>query len=248
MSKFETFAALHVPGTPLILFNVWDAGSAKVAAQAGASAIATGSASVATAHGVSDAEALPLELALANAERVVASVDLPVSIDFEGGYAVDEDALAANLAALAATGAVGCNFEDQVIGGTGMHAIEVQAARIAAARRGAGPDFFLNARTDIFLQAQPDTHDQAKADAAIERANAYAAAGASGFFVPGLADLDLLAKICAASPLPVNFMAFPGAPDAKAVAATGIARISHGPFPHLLALRAFEDAAREAFA
>lgn len=248
MSKFESFAALHVPGTPLVLFNVWDAGSAKVAEKAGARAIATGSASVATAHGVSDAEALPLALALANAERIVAAVDLPVTIDFEGGYAVDEDMLVTNLATLAATGAIGCNFEDQVIGGEGIHAVDVQTKRIAAARRGAGSDFFLNARTDIFLQAKPDTHDQAKVDAAIERAHAYAEAGASGFFVPGLANLDLLAKVCAASPLPVNFMAFPGAPSAKDVAAAGIARISHGPFPHMLALKAFEDAARAAFA
>jgi 2-methylisocitrate lyase-like PEP mutase family enzyme len=248
VTKFESFAALHVPGKPLVLFNVWDAGSAKVAERAGAKAIATGSASVATAHGVDDAEGLPIALALANAERIVAAVELPVTIDFEGGYAIDEEALAGNMAALVATGAVGCNFEDQVIGGEGMHAVTVQAGRIAAARRGAGPDFFLNARTDIFLQARPDTHDASKADAAIERAHAYAEAGASGFFVPGLADLDLLAKVCAASPLPVNFMAFPGAPSAEAVAAAGVARISHGPFPHMLALKAFEDAARAAFA
>lgn len=248
MTKFESFAALHVPGKPLVLFNVWDAGSAKVAARAGAKAIATGSASVATAHGVNDAEGLPLALALANAERIVAAVELPVTIDFEGGYATDEETLAGNMAALVATGAVGCNFEDQVIGGEGMHAVTVQAGRIAAARRGAGPDFFLNARTDIFLQAKPDTHDASKADAAITRAHAYAEAGASGFFVPGLADLDLLAKVCAASPLPVNFMAFPGAPSAEAIAAAGVARISHGPFPHMLALKAFEDAARAAFA
>jgi 2-methylisocitrate lyase-like PEP mutase family enzyme len=248
VTKFESFAALHVPGKPLVLFNVWDAGSAKVAERAGAKAIATGSASVATAHGVDDAEGLPIALALANAERIVAAVELPVTIDFEGGYAIDEEALAGNMAALVATGAVGCNFEDQVIGGEGMHAVTVQAGRIAAARRGAGPDFFLNARTDIFLQARPDTHDASKADAAIERAHAYAEAGASGFFVPGLADLDLLAKVCAASPLPVNFMAFPGAPSAEAVAAAGVARISHGPFPHMLALKACEDAARAAFA
>lgn len=248
MSKFESFAALHVPGKPLVLFNVWDAGSAKVAERAGAKAVATGSASVATAHGVDDAEGLPIALALANAERIVQAVDLPVTIDFEGGYAVEEEPLARNMAALAATGAIGCNFEDQVVGGEGMHPIPVQVARIAAARRGAGTDFFLNARTDIFLQAKPDTHDAAKADAAIERAHAYAEAGASGFFVPGLADLALLARVCAASPLPVNFMAFPGAPSARAVAEAGVARISHGPFPHLLALKAFEDAAREAFA
>lgn len=247
MSKFETFGALHVPGAPLILFNVWDAGSAKVAERAGAKAIATGSASVATAHGVNDAEGLPIELVLANAGRIVVAVDLPVSIDFEGGYAIEQEPLARNVAALAATGAIGCNFEDQVIGGTGMHPIGLQAARIAAMRRATGPAFFLNARTDIFLQARPDTHDREKADAAIERAHAYAEAGASGFFVPGLADLALLERVCAAAPLPVNFMAFPGAPSAKAVAEAGVARISHGPFPHMLALKAFEDAATAAF-
>jgi len=244
MSRFDQFAALHVPGAPLVLVNVWDAGSAKAVAAAGAKAIATGSASVAAANGYSDAEALPLDLALGNAARIVGAVDLPVSIDFEGGYAVAPDALASNVALLAATGAIGCNFEDQVIGGSGMHAPEVQAARIAAIRAATGPAFFINARTDIFLQATPETHDSAKVDAAIARAHAYAAAGASGFFVPGLADLDLLARVCRESPLPVNFMAFPGAPDAAAVAAAGVARISHGPFPYRAAMQAVEDAAR----
>ena len=246
--KFDRFAALHVPGEPLVLFNVWDAGSARAAERAGALAIATGSASVAAAHGLEDAEALPMALALANARRIVEAVALPVTIDFEGGYAAEPDALEANFAALAATGAIGCNFEDQIIGGEGIYALETQVRRIAAARAGAGDAFFLNARTDIFLQAAPGTHDRAKADAAIARAHAYAEAGASGFFVPGLADLDLLAHVCAASPLPVNFMAFPGAPSARAVAAAGVARISHGPFPYRLALKAFEDAARAAFA
>jgi 2-methylisocitrate lyase-like PEP mutase family enzyme len=124
------------------------------------------------------------------------------------------------------------------------HAIEVQAGRIAAIRTATGPKFFINARTDIFLQAASETHDAAKVDDAIARAHAYAAAGASGFFVPGLADLDLLARVCRESPLPVNFMAFPGAPDAAAVAAAGVARISHGPFPFRAAMRAVEDAAR----
>ncbi|MEG3179170.1 isocitrate lyase/PEP mutase family protein [Sphingomonas sp. LT1P40] len=243
-ARFDRFAALHVSGDPMILFNIWDAGSAKVAAQAGARAIATGSASVAVANGFLDAEELPIDLALANAERIVRAVDLPVTIDFEGGYAVDPEAVGRNVARLAATGAIGCNFEDQVIGGSGIHDVAVQAARIAAIRAATGPAFFINARTDIFLQAKADTHDEAKVDAAIERAHAYAAAGANGFFVPGLADLDLLKRVCWESPLPVNFMAFPGAPDSASVAKAGVARISHGPFPHRLAMKAFEDAAR----
>ncbi len=241
--KYRVFASLHRPGDPIILYNAWDAGSAKAVAEAGAQAIATGSASVAAAHGFHDAEALPLELALANAERVVAAVGLPVTIDFEGGYAVDPEPLAANMKRLAATGAIGCNFEDQVVGGEGLHSVERQAARIRAARAAAGPDFFLNARTDIFLKAKAETHDDAKVNAAIERASAYAEAGASGFFVPGLANLRLLERVCAASPLPVNFMAFPGAPSAADVAAAGIARISHGPFPYKLAMKALKEAA-----
>ena len=241
--KEQTFADLHRPGDPLILYNAWDAGSAKVIAEAGAKAIATGSASVAAAHGFSDAEAIPLDLALANAARIAAAVELPVTIDFEGGYSADPAEGAANVARLRDAGAVGCNFEDQMIGGEGLHPIALQAARIRAIRDAAGPGFFVNARTDLFLKAKPEAHDAALIEAALERARAYADAGASGIFVPGLARLDLLARFCAASPLPVNFMAFPGAPEAAAVAQAGVARISHGPFPYKLAMKALKQAA-----
>ena len=241
--KARAFAALHRPGDPVVLYNAWDAGSARVVAEAGAKAIATGSASVAAAHGFQDAEELPLELALANAARVAGAVDLPVTIDFEGAYSVEPDGVAANVKRLAETGAIGCNFEDQVIGGEGLHSIEVQTARIRAARAAVGPDFFINARTDIFLKTRAATHAPEAIEEAIARARAYAEAGASGFFVPGLVDLDQLAQICSASRLPVNFMAFPGAPAAEAVAAAGVARISHGPFPHKLAMQALKEAA-----
>ncbi|MEA3001332.1 MAG: hypothetical protein QOH81_120 [Sphingomonadales bacterium] len=246
--KARLFASLHRPGEPVILYNAWDAGSAAAVAEAGAKAIATGSWSVAAAQGFHDAEALPLELALANAERVAKSVALPVTIDFEGGYAVEPEALGSNMARLAATGAIGCNFEDQVIGGDGLHPVERQAARIRAARAAVGPDFFINARTDIFLKAGADTHDAAMVEAALERGRAYAEAGASGFFVPGLADLALLKRVCEASPLPVNFMAFPGAPGYAEVAAAGIGRISYGPFPYRLALKALKEAAMTVYA
>src|SRR4051812_12795750 len=128
--KARAFAALHKPGDPLILYNAWDAGSAKIIAAAGAKAIATGSFSVAGAQGYDDREAFPLDLALANAERIVRAVDLPVTIDFEGGYAVEPDVLADNFKRLATTGAIGCNFEDQVVGGDDLHPVAVQAARI----------------------------------------------------------------------------------------------------------------------
>jgi 2-methylisocitrate lyase-like PEP mutase family enzyme len=245
--KARAFAALHRPGQPVVLFNAWDPGSAKTVAEAGAKAIATGSASVAAAHGFGDAEALPLELALANAARVVRSVELPVTIDFEGAYGTGPEAVAANMKRLAETGAAGCNLEDQVVGGEGLYPVEAQAERLRAARSAVGPDFFINARTDIFLKTKAATHDIAAIEDALVRARAYAEAGASGFFVPGLVDPHQLAQICVASPLPVNFMAFPGAPAAPVVAAAGIARISHGPYPYLLVMNALKRAAEAVY-
>jgi 2-methylisocitrate lyase-like PEP mutase family enzyme len=245
-NRARLFASLHRPGEPVVLFNIWDAGSAKAVAEAGAKAVATGSHSVAEALGFPDGQGLPIALALENAERVVRAVDLPVTVDFEGAYAVEPEGVAANVARLAATGAIGCNFEDQVIGGEGLHPVELQAARIRAARAAAGEDFFLNARTDVFLKAPRDRHDSAMADEAIARGRAYADAGASGFFVPGLIDLDLLGWICASSPLPVNYIAVPGGPSSSQVAAAGVARISHGPFPYRRAMAALKQWAEEA--
>ena len=92
---------------------------------------------------------------------------------------------------------------------------------LKAARRAVGDAFFINARTDIFLKAKPDTHDAAAADAAIERALAYADAGASGYFIPGLANLELVERITKASPIPVNAMWLPGGPRNEQWASAG---------------------------
>src|SRR5512139_4073753 len=120
MSMFEDFVRLHVPGEPLVLFNVWDVGSAIAVAKAGAKAIATGSASVAMANGFGDGQELPMDFVLANAKRIADAVDLPVTVDFEGAYSADPGEAGQNIAKLAATGVVGCNFEDQVVGGEGL--------------------------------------------------------------------------------------------------------------------------------
>lgn len=246
MSKFETFAALHVPGDPLILYNAWDAGSAKAAERAGAKAVATGSWSVADAHGFGDGEGLPLDLTIANAERMVGATELPVTIDFEGGYAVEPEAVASNVVRLAATGAIGCNFEDQIVGDEGLHPTAFQADRIQTIRAAVGADFFVNARTDMFLKAKPDSHDAAMVDKAIERAHAYADAGASGFFAPGLVDPALIERLTKASPLPVNVMWWVGVPDRRTLASAGVARISHGPGPYRAAMATYEAGLRSA--
>src|SRR5215210_304903 len=143
MGKFERFAALHVPGNPIILFNIWDVGSALAAVRAGAKALATGSHPVADANGWPDGEQVPIEFALANAKRVVDAVELPLTVDFESAYSTDPEKGGANVARLAQSGAVGCNFEDQVIGGEGLHPLDLQVRRIRAIRASVGDQFFI---------------------------------------------------------------------------------------------------------
>src|SRR3954449_5710882 len=243
-SKFETFAALHVPGDPVVLYNIWDVGSALAVVQAGARALATGSHPVADANGWPDGQNVPIEFAFANAKRIVDAVELPVTVDFEGAYSADPEEGGANVARLAETGAVGCNFEDQVVGGEGVHPLDLQAKRIAAIRRAVGDDFYINARTDLFLKTQ--TYDDALVGEVVERGKAFADAGASGFFVPRLADPKQIERVVRDVPLPLNVIAFPAAPDKSVWASAGVARISHGPFPHRALMKQFEEMAREA--
>lgn len=242
------FHQLHVPGKPLTLFNIWDAGSAMAVVRAGAPAVATGSWSVAAAHGVADGEALPLEAVLANARRIADAVDVPVTLDFEAGYGASPEAVGESVARLIATGAIGVNIEDRIIGRDALQSPAEQAKRLAAARAAAdraGVPLFINARTDIFLNSPAATHSAAMVDEAIARARAYADAGASGFFVPGLVDEKLLESVCRECALPVNVMMFAAAPSAARCAELGVARISHGPGPYRAMAKWLEAAARE---
>lgn len=229
-SNYEIFAALHVPGDPVILYNIWDVGSALAVVAAGAKALATGSHPVADANGWPDGQKVPMEFVFANATRIVAAIEVPLTVDFESAYSADPEEGADNVARLKATGAVGCNFEDQVIGGEGLHPLDLQVKRIAAIRQAVGSDFYVNARTDLFLKTQ--TYDDALIGQVAERGKAFADAGASGFFVPRLSNPKQIERVVREVPLPLNVIAFPGAPDKKVWADAGVARISHGPFPH----------------
>ncbi|TCL72236.1 isocitrate lyase/phosphoenolpyruvate mutase family protein [Rhizobium sp. BK251] len=249
--RARAFDELHRQGSPVVLYNIWDAGTAKAVADAGAKALATGSWSVAAAHGFGDGEKLPLEALLAAVKEITAVTDLPLSVDFEGAYAVEPKHAAENVARLIDAGAIGINFEDQVVGGDGLHSTEAQAARIRAIRDmadGRGIPFFINARTDLFLREGDDSKHAGLVDAAIERGRAYAAAGASGFFVPWVIDPALIEKICAASSLPVNVMMRPGAPDIKTLAGLGVRRVSYGPGPYRVMIEKLKEAAAAVFA
>ncbi|WP_114521959.1 isocitrate lyase/phosphoenolpyruvate mutase family protein [Altererythrobacter sp. ZODW24] len=247
MTSVSEFAAMHVPGNPLVLCNIWDAASARIAAEAGAKALATGSSALAGALGFDDAQAIPFDMLIGAVERIQAVSDLPLTVDFEAGYSDDLAGVAENAQRLTDMGVVGCNFEDQVIGGQGLIETARQAELIAAV---AATGLFVNARTDVFLErlrAGENANDPELLPEVLERGHAYAAAGAGSFFIPGLSDSTLIAVICEKSPIPVNVMRLPDMASNAALADLSVARISYGPAPWNEAMAAFRRIAEAAY-
>ncbi|WP_417431170.1 isocitrate lyase/PEP mutase family protein [Kiloniella sp.] len=237
--KAVAFRNLHEKGNPLVLYNIWDPGTAKIAASSGAPAIATGSWSVAEAFGFPDGEKLPRDLAMENINRICNSVDIPVSMDLEAGYGTSPEQVAQSVILAGQNGAVGANFEDQIIDGKGLYSIEDQVARVAAARKASNTlniPIFINARTDIFLQASEADDQKELLKEVITRGQAYADAGADGFFVPALTDASLIRELCDTCPLPINIMMMSGCSSIRELANLGVARISHGPGPFRAAM------------
>jgi 2-methylisocitrate lyase-like PEP mutase family enzyme len=247
--KAEQLRGLHIPGKPLVLFNIWDAGSAKAIATAGAKAIATSSWSMANANGYADGERIPLALAIDNLRRIVAATDLPVTIDLESGYGDAVEAVEQTIQFAIEAGAVGCNLEDSFPANGKLRETRDQADRIRHARRTADAahmGLFLNARTDVFFQRAAEPHTEAMVAETIERARAYADAGADGLFTPGLTDIALIARLAQGSPLPLNIMVGDATSPTRALAEHGVARVSHGAAPYIVAMKALEEAARAA--
>lgn len=240
IKKATEFADLHVKGAPIVLYNAWDAGSAKAIAAAGARAIATSSSAVAAAQGYADGEQLPLALAEQILGRIAATVDVPVTVDFEGGYSEDDRDLSSNVSRLLDAGIIGINFEDRVVKGERLYSVDRQAQRIATIRNTAerkGISLFINARTDVFLGQSGDVGE------AVTRATAYASAGASGFFIPGLTNDAEIRRIADESPLPVNVMVMDGLSALDQLAKLGVARVSYGPIPYVETMSALEKRA-----
>jgi 2-methylisocitrate lyase-like PEP mutase family enzyme len=251
LEKAERFAALHIKGSPLVLYNAWDAGSAKAVCDAGAPAIATSSWAVAAAHGYADGEKIPRHLVEQIIAPIVATIDIPVTVDFEGGYSDDDDILAENVARLLDLGVIGINFEDRVVSGNGLYSVERQSRRIEAIRKIAdkrGVPLFINARTDLFLTAASGDDHSAHVEAAKTRAAAYAQAGASGFFVPGLRSEALIGELCKAATLPLNVMVMEGLPSGPRLSELGVARVSYGPVPFIEAIEKLKTAASRIYA
>jgi 2-methylisocitrate lyase-like PEP mutase family enzyme len=226
--KAELLRSLHVPGSPLIVTNVWDAVTARIVSDVpGVKALATASHSISFAHGVPDGEGLTVDQALAAAKLIIDATELPVSVDFEKGYAEDAKGVEANVARLIEIGAAGINIEDSVGAPKApQFDIETAAARVAAARKAgavAGVPIVINARVDTLAGPNGEW------DEAVKRANAYLEAGADCIFFLGLDSEEKVKRALAEVNGLISVIGGPGMVPLKRLAELGVARVSFGP-------------------
>jgi 2-methylisocitrate lyase-like PEP mutase family enzyme len=233
--KATTLLELHRAPELLTVVNVWDVVSARtVASVEGTKALATASHSIAATFGYEDGENIPLDLMLDMVGRIVASTDLPVTADLEGGYGDPAETIRRAIG----LGVVGANIEDQ------MRPLPEAAANVEAimeVARTEGVDFVLNARTDAFVKGRDRDQGEVLADA-IERGRAYLDAGAPVVFVPGrLSEEQIVAIVDAWGPQRLTLIGIPGLPSLARLEELGVARVSYGPMSQNVALTALQD-------
>jgi 2-methylisocitrate lyase-like PEP mutase family enzyme len=224
-AKADRLRGLHKRGQPVVMANVWDAGSAKVVAEAGFPAVATTSSGMAVSLGWADGEQTPPEEIFAAVRRIARTLQVPLSADLEGGYGLQaEDFVQRMLEA----GAVGCNLEDTNRNGDaplkdiGAHSTYLRQVKSAA--KAAGVDIVLNARVDVFIRQVGDPSERVQL--AVERGKSYLEAGADCIFPFGVRDEAEIQRLVEGIPGPVNIFAAPEAPSLARLAELGVARVS----------------------
>jgi methylisocitrate lyase len=240
--RTRAFYRLHEAGC-FVIPNPWDVGSARVLAALGFPALATTSSGFAWSMGRSDTR-VALDAALDHFRSIAGSVSVPVSADFEGGFAVDPECVAANVAVAAATGISGLSIEDST-GDPASPLFDPSLAveRIRAARRAieeSGTGVLLTGRSEGFIAGRPDLEET------IRRLTAYAEAGADCLYAPGIRSVqDIAAVVEAVSPKPVNVLVGADFTTVARLADLGVRRISVGGALARAAWTGFLRAARE---
>jgi 2-methylisocitrate lyase-like PEP mutase family enzyme len=243
-SRCELLRSLHRPGDPLLLPNAWDVATARAVVAAGFPVVATTSAGVAGTLGYEDHEGAPGDEMLAAAARIARGVDVPVTVDAEGGYGMEPAAL---VAALRSAGAAGCNLEDtdhatETLRDPGRHAEWLRAVRTAAEED--GYPLVINARVDVFLgpflAGEGPGTQAALVPEALQRANAYLEAGVDCVYPITLWEQDALRRFMAGVHGPVNVVRLPQAPSPAELAELGVVRVSWGLLLYADAMARFE--------
>ncbi len=242
-AKAVRLLELHRSGRLLILPNVWSPIGARLLEAKGYPAVATASAAISSSLGYMDGERLQRSTMIDMIGRIAGSVDVPVTADIEAGYGDSLDELAETIELLLDSGAVGINLEDSLEEGGELRAVDQQCSRIAHARQVAdrrGIPLVINARTDSFVSG-PFADNAERIEDCVERAQAYAEAGADCVYPMGPGDLDTLRHLRERIEAPLNVLVTEGAVSLTQMQEIGINRASLGPFVFRSCLARFEQ-------
>lgn len=242
-NKAARFLELHRQERPLLIANAWDVGSARLLVSLGFQALASTSSGYAASLGRLD-YAVNREEALVHAAALVEATELPVSADFEDGFAKDASGVAETVRLGGEVGLAGCSIEDWSSADERLYDLEEAAERVAAAAetaRAGATRVVLTARAENHIRGNPDLEDT------IARLHAFQEAGADVLYAPGIVGAEDIAKIVAAVDLPVNMLARPGLPAIDELSSLGVKRVSVGGAFAFVALAAAAGAASELF-
>lgn len=236
MDTFNTFKSLHQNHTPLLLANIWDAHTAKLAQEAGYTALGSSSHAIANALGYEDGENISFDQLFFVVKHIMKVVKIPVSVDFEAGYSDNIDEVANYAKQLTDIGVVGINLEDgivkdgkRILGDSSLLSDKIKAIKAATT-------IFINARIDTYTTKHPDSLNES-----IKRALLYKAAGADGAFVPLIEKESDIQAFVNQVDLPLNVFATPELPDYETLGKLGVKRISHGAKQYELLMKKSEE-------
>ena len=222
--SYTKFKKLHHQSELLILGNIWDAQSAKIAQDAGYKALGSSSHAIANAMGYADGEQITIDEILFVVERIVKAINIPVSVDFESGYSNKPEEVAKNVKRLVDIGVVGINLEDgqvengkRILGDAQLHRQKIEAIKALTS------EIFINARTDTYTTK----HESALTES-IVRTNSYAEAGADGIFVPLIEKPEEIVIFLKETNLPLNVFLTENLPSVDELNRLGVKRLSHG--------------------
>ena len=241
MTKLENFRKLNQSKDILYIGNVWDVQSALIFEKQNYKALGTSSLAMANSLGFEDGEELSFETLLMIAKQIISKVNIPLTVDIEGGYSRDTNQIIENIISLYEIGVVGVNIEDSIVT-NGDRTILPQndfaiiLKNIKKVLKEKNIDIFINARTDYFIMGLDNPLEET-----IKRVKLYEASGADGIFVPCIVDIKDIKEVLKSTTLPVNIMTMPDLLSFDTLQQAGIKRISQGPFIYNSLMESFEN-------
>lgn len=223
------FKDLHSQKHPLLIANVWDVPSARVAERLGFQAIGTSSSAIAQLLGYSDGEEMSFSELEYMVQRIASSTQIPLTVDLEAGYSREPQKIVHHIGRLNAHGVVGINLEDSIVVDGQRKLLNSSdfahtLAEILHGLKEAEIDVFVNVRTDTFILLEEALGKT------LERAEKYTDEGADGIFVPCITDEMEIKELVESTILPINVMCMPQLPDFETLERIGVKRISMGNF------------------